>query len=274
MEKLVFWIINHPTDHNILFHNHLSSIPVPTHSPDDRPSGKNKKEVTAAIAKHIFKHNPIYGTLYASDPGKFATSTHSFEIEKQVFIPSFDSKLISSHPNTKHAENFLDLVKTRSTQGDGTEDQGNVDVEEGNIVAGEDEAIHNTTVAVDRENNSTMNFKVGDRGAFDNGKNGGADAMGEDEDGVMETRVLEYQGDHAPNSGINAGPSHMSAMASTPFCLKSASTRSNHSHNKELDLQCEKLKTQHANADIAFCWEQDLKKLDIELKKAEESMLS
>ncbi|KAL4072386.1 hypothetical protein V8B97DRAFT_2006761 [Scleroderma yunnanense] len=249
-------------------------IPVPTHSPDDRPSGKNKKEVTAAIAKHIFEHNPIYGTLYASDPSKFTTSvTNQLAILKNKYceqhaqfsstgsdvapdanvlhiflyyseldliwhgIPSVDSELILSHPNTKHTENFLDLVKTRSTQGDGTEDQGNVDVEEGNIVAGEDEAIHNATVAVDGENNSTMDFEVGNRGAFDDGNSGGTDAMDEGEDGVMETGVLEYQ-------------------------------------NKELDLQCKKLNTQHANADIALCWEHNLKKLDIKLKKAEESMLS
>ncbi|KAI6117127.1 hypothetical protein EDD16DRAFT_1707879 [Pisolithus croceorrhizus] len=44
--------------------------------------------------------------------------------------------------------------------------------------------------------------------------------------------------------------------------------------DKELELQWEELNSKCANAEIEFCWEQDLKKLDIELKKAEESALS
>jgi len=73
-DKLVTWILNHPADHNILFHDHLSNTPPPTLSPENKPSRKNKKDVTAVIAKYIFQDDQVYSTLYASDAGKFAMS--------------------------------------------------------------------------------------------------------------------------------------------------------------------------------------------------------
>jgi len=73
-DKLVAWILNHPTDCNILFHDHLSNTPPPTLSPEDKPSRKNKKDVTTVIAKYIFQDDQVYSTLYASDMEKFATS--------------------------------------------------------------------------------------------------------------------------------------------------------------------------------------------------------
>ncbi|KAI6018965.1 hypothetical protein PISMIDRAFT_18375 [Pisolithus microcarpus 441] len=44
--------------------------------------------------------------------------------------------------------------------------------------------------------------------------------------------------------------------------------------DKELELQQEELNSKCANAEIEFHWEQDLKKLEIELKKAEENSFS
>jgi hypothetical protein len=73
-DKLVAWILTHPADRNILFHDRSSNAPPPTLSPEDKPSGRNKKDVTVIIAKHIFEGDQVYSSLYASDPGKFATS--------------------------------------------------------------------------------------------------------------------------------------------------------------------------------------------------------
>ena len=42
---------------------------------------------------------------------------------------------------------------------------------------------------------------------------------------------------------------------------------------KKLELKHDEYNTQIANADIMFCCEHELKKLDLELKKAEESSL-
>ena len=71
-DKLVSWILNHPADCNILFHDRLSNSPTLTLSPEERPSGNNKKDITAVITKHIFKDDLAYSVLYPSDPGKFA----------------------------------------------------------------------------------------------------------------------------------------------------------------------------------------------------------
>ena len=73
-DKLVAWIVNHAADRHILFHDRSSNNPPPALSPDDRPSGKHKKGVAAAIAEHIFKEDHDYGELYKSDPGKFVSS--------------------------------------------------------------------------------------------------------------------------------------------------------------------------------------------------------
>jgi len=73
-DKLVSWILNHPADCNVLFHDHLLNSPPPVLSPEERPSGKNKKDITAVIAKHIFQDDLAYSVLYASDPGKFTLS--------------------------------------------------------------------------------------------------------------------------------------------------------------------------------------------------------
>ncbi|KAL4076549.1 hypothetical protein V8B97DRAFT_1915463 [Scleroderma yunnanense] len=43
---------------------------------------------------------------------------------------------------------------------------------------------------------------------------------------------------------------------------------------KELELQWEKFNAQHATAELSFCQEHNLKKLDLELKKAEKNTLS
>ena len=72
--KLIAWIVNHAANQHILFYDRSSNNPPPALSPDDRPLGKHKKGVAAAIAKHIFKEDHNYGELYKSDPGKFVSS--------------------------------------------------------------------------------------------------------------------------------------------------------------------------------------------------------
>ncbi|KAL4069010.1 hypothetical protein J3A83DRAFT_4373282 [Scleroderma citrinum] len=57
-EKLVAWLVSHPADCHILFHDHTgNSSTTSALFTNDKPSGRNKKDVQAAIAKHIFKHD-------------------------------------------------------------------------------------------------------------------------------------------------------------------------------------------------------------------------
>jgi hypothetical protein len=73
-DQLVTWITLHAADRHILFHDRSTSTPTPVFLPGDRPSGKNKKDVLAAIAKHIFGGNPDHSASYASDPTRYVTS--------------------------------------------------------------------------------------------------------------------------------------------------------------------------------------------------------
>ncbi|KAI6023512.1 hypothetical protein PISMIDRAFT_34519, partial [Pisolithus microcarpus 441] len=149
-DKLVSWIVSHSGDRNILFHDRSSNTTPLVLSPDDKPSGKNKKEVSTVIAKHIFECDLVYASLYALDLGNLkskyreqrarfsstgggvmpggSTAPNLLAEVLRIFpyfseldliwhgIPSFDSELISSQPHANHAENFLALVKARSTQ--------------------------------------------------------------------------------------------------------------------------------------------------------------
>jgi len=72
--SLIQWLLAHPADRHILFHDRTS-----THTPvsGDRASRKNKKEVQAVIARHLFEKDPNYGSAYTSDPGRFSTSLNN-----------------------------------------------------------------------------------------------------------------------------------------------------------------------------------------------------
>jgi len=64
-EKLVAWLVSHPADRHILFHDRAgNSSATPAISPNDKPSRRNKKDVQAAIANHIFEHDDVYAELY------------------------------------------------------------------------------------------------------------------------------------------------------------------------------------------------------------------
>ena len=69
-DKLVDFLTTHPTDCRILFYadgkKNLSA--------DDRPSGRDKTEIHAAIAKFIFTMDIHYADAYAEDPGKFGVA--------------------------------------------------------------------------------------------------------------------------------------------------------------------------------------------------------
>ena len=73
--NLIQWLLSHPADRHILFHDCASSTHVPV--PGDRPSGRNKKEVQAVIAKHLFEKDPTYSSAYTLDPGRFSTSLNN-----------------------------------------------------------------------------------------------------------------------------------------------------------------------------------------------------
>ncbi|KAL4065601.1 hypothetical protein V8B97DRAFT_1919739 [Scleroderma yunnanense] len=73
-EKLIAWLVAHPADHHILFHDHAGiSSASSSPSTNEKPSRKNK-EVQAVIAKHIFENDPNYMEQYEEHPEKFASS--------------------------------------------------------------------------------------------------------------------------------------------------------------------------------------------------------
>ena len=75
-DMLVAWITSHSADCHILFHDHSSSASASRFSQasKDRPSGKNKKDVSAAIAKHIFETDPDHANTYVEEPGRYVMS--------------------------------------------------------------------------------------------------------------------------------------------------------------------------------------------------------
>ncbi|KIJ61942.1 hypothetical protein HYDPIDRAFT_169341 [Hydnomerulius pinastri MD-312] len=128
-------------------------------------------------------------------------------------IPSFDSPLLSSQPNVKHAESFLSLVQKRSTkdpleEGDALDDQGELGAYEG--TAGEDGAkTQDNAMDVIEDNDPAMTMdeeeEDEDVDVFYNNDDGAA--MDGDEDVEAEPDVEEIQANQAkrtPRSGIAA----------------------------------------------------------------------
>ena len=71
-DALVTWIISHPADRHVLYHDRYSSSSTLPPS-GDKPSGKNK-EVAAVIAQHIFRKDPEHSVQFAANPAKYTTS--------------------------------------------------------------------------------------------------------------------------------------------------------------------------------------------------------
>ncbi|KAL4062818.1 hypothetical protein V8B97DRAFT_1877335, partial [Scleroderma yunnanense] len=160
LEKLVSWLVSHPTDCHILFHDHTgNSSTTSALSASNKPSGRNKKDVQAAIAKHIFEQDDIYAELYklvhvskkvlpgGPDANILGMSVIITQLSLIIItaeihctfplfndldmiwhgIPSFDRK-ISSKPNIDHAEKFLSLVQQKMPcDGDDEESHGHDD---------------------------------------------------------------------------------------------------------------------------------------------------
>ncbi|KAI6096474.1 hypothetical protein EDD16DRAFT_1719797 [Pisolithus croceorrhizus] len=260
-------------------------------------------------------------------------------------IPSFDSELISSQLNANHAENFLALIKARSTQeGDCAEGWDPVaDIEGRNDAADEDGITSDIPVCHNESTDFVMNdLEIPEGLGNDYGVSG---AMNEDHDDGMEG-----SSNPASHVCVDVGPTHRKDTVPTSFILKDKPrSPSSDGHNaftrhspyacppasvsgasvkpssqgsttsstkkvssmiakkledldkesdmycgeledsqtccavlqynyaiwdKELELQWEELNSKHANAEIKFHQEQDLKKLEIELKKVEESAFS
>ncbi|KAF8833548.1 hypothetical protein BDN67DRAFT_985957, partial [Paxillus ammoniavirescens] len=53
----------------ILFHDRATPAHVPV--PGEKASGKNKREVQAVIAKHLFQKDPVYGIIREFPPHEF-----------------------------------------------------------------------------------------------------------------------------------------------------------------------------------------------------------
>ena len=70
---LVTWITLRAADRHILFHDCSSSTSTML-TPSNKPSSKNKKDVSAAIVKHICEDDPDHSSVYAAEPTKYVTS--------------------------------------------------------------------------------------------------------------------------------------------------------------------------------------------------------
>ena len=73
MDMLVAQITSHAADRHVLFHDWSSATSTKL-SPGDKLSGKNKKDVSAAIAKHIFEDDPNHSSAYTAEPTRYVTS--------------------------------------------------------------------------------------------------------------------------------------------------------------------------------------------------------
>jgi hypothetical protein len=96
VQELVSWLVTRPADRNILYHDRNQSGPAPSLSPDQRPSGKQKKDIHAAIAKHIFDGRD---SEYSNDPDRYTTSVcnrlTAYVHSLQVFV--FLTGILTSH---------------------------------------------------------------------------------------------------------------------------------------------------------------------------------
>ncbi|KAF8551932.1 hypothetical protein OG21DRAFT_1486619 [Imleria badia] len=157
--KLVAWIVERPADRHILYSGSAPATTGPSGTKqDEHPSGKQKKDIHAAIAKHIFDGED---SEYSNNPGRLkaeywkhlgrfkqtgagvdangpAMNLHD-EI-KQKFpyydqldqiwrgIPGFDSDLISSDPTIDHSQDMLSLTQTKDApSAQATEEEGFTD---------------------------------------------------------------------------------------------------------------------------------------------------
>ena len=71
IQELVSWLITCPADRHILYHDHNQTGSTPPFPPSEWPSGKQKKDVHAAIAKHIFEGKDHE---YTNNPDRYVTS--------------------------------------------------------------------------------------------------------------------------------------------------------------------------------------------------------
>ncbi|KAG2100376.1 uncharacterized protein F5147DRAFT_776934 [Suillus discolor] len=73
--RLVDYLIGHPPDCRILFASEKKN-PANCEA-EGRPSGKDKNEIHAVIARVIFSDDPQYAVLYTSNPNKFRDSVYN-----------------------------------------------------------------------------------------------------------------------------------------------------------------------------------------------------
>ncbi|KAL4062362.1 hypothetical protein J3A83DRAFT_4194785 [Scleroderma citrinum] len=247
LEKLVSWLVSHPTDCHILFHDHTgNSSTTSTLSASNKPSGRNKKDMQAAIAKHIFEQDDIYAELYVSHPDKFLTS-----LGNQLRIK------ISSKPNIDHAEKFLSLVQQKMPcDGDDEESHGHDD----------DQAEHNEE------------GPAGEKGGKGSSLN---------EEGIDNGMQMEFGNDNklcfSPEA-LLAAQLHNIMVPPATFTLKpkarilayssagAASCVKADLYEKLSDFSKE---AEEASTDWTRRWHQEgLKKLEIRLKQVEENVYS
>ncbi|KAI6046840.1 hypothetical protein EDC04DRAFT_2887319 [Pisolithus marmoratus] len=295
MDKLVSWIVSHSGDCNILFHDCLSNITPLVLSPDDKPSGKNKKEVTSVITKHIFEHDVAYASLYALDPGKFATSVTN---QLAMGDPAADEDGTISNIPECHDETMDFMMDNPEIPGGFGDDYSiggamNEDHDDDGMGGLSNPAshVHMDVGSSYRKDAVPTPFVLKDKPRMPS-----LDACN------AFTRHSPYACPPTSVSGASMKPSSQSSTTSSTkkvssviakkleeldkesdmYCGELEDLQTCHAAlcynyaiwDKELDLQQEVLNLKNANAEIKFRHEQDLKRLEIELKKAEESTFS
>ncbi|KAF9236800.1 hypothetical protein BU15DRAFT_76633 [Melanogaster broomeanus] len=68
---LLDYLLKHPADCHVLFHDKHTGTSTSVLPSDARPSGRSKKDVQAVIAKYVFEHDSVYGEAYKANPDKF-----------------------------------------------------------------------------------------------------------------------------------------------------------------------------------------------------------
>ena len=94
VQELVSWLVTRPADRNILYHDRNQSGPAPPLTPDQRPSGKQKKDIHAAIAKHIFDGKD---SEYSNDPDRYTTSVCNRLTAYVHTLQAFAFLILTSH---------------------------------------------------------------------------------------------------------------------------------------------------------------------------------
>ena len=86
-DSLLSWLLSHPADRTILFYDRRAT--QESGPPQEKASGRHKKDIHAAIAQHLFSEDVVYSRTYASGPDRFASAVQSRLVKYVHFLTVF-----------------------------------------------------------------------------------------------------------------------------------------------------------------------------------------